>query len=84
MLSKIRRLFDNETTMLAVVLMFAGVTLFVTTVVQSRRTDALRARIVQQEREWANQKQIIRADIETREGERTYRTVSQHLRELGL
>ena len=84
MLSKIRRLFDNETTILAVVLMFAGVTLFVTTVVQSRRTDALRARIVQQEREWANQKQIIRADIETREGERTYRTVSQHLRELGL
>lgn len=84
MLSKIRRLFDNETTMLAAVLMFAGVTLFVTTVVQSRRTDALRARVVQQEREWANQKQIIRADIETREGERTYRTVSQHLRELGL
>ena len=84
MLSKIRRLFANETTLLAAVLMFAGVTLFATTLVQSRRTDALRARIVQQEREWANQKQIIRADIETREGERTYRTVSQHLRELGL
>ena len=84
MLSKIRRLFANETTLLAAVLMFAGVTLFATTLVQSRRTDALRARIVQQEREWANQKQLIRADIETREGERTYRTVSQHLRELGL
>lgn len=84
MLSKLRRLFDNETTLLAVVLMVAGVTLFVTTVVQSRRTDALRARMVQQDREWANQKQIIRADIETREGERTYRTVSQHLRDLGL
>jgi len=84
MLSKIRRMFDHETTPLAVVAMFAGVTLFATTVVQSRRTDALRARLVQQEREWANQKQLIRADIETREGERTYRTVSQHLRELGL
>lgn len=84
MLSKIRRMFDNETGLLAVVLMAAGVTLFATTVVQSRRTDALRARMVQQEREWANQKQIIRADIETREGDRSYRTVSQHLRELGL
>lgn len=84
MLSKIRRMFDSEAGLLAVVLMFSGVTLFVTTVVQSRRTDALRARLVQQEREWANQKQIIRADIETREGDRAYRTVSQHLRELGL
>lgn len=84
MLSKIRRIFDNETGLLAVVLMAAGVTLFATTVVQSRRTDALRARLVQQEREWANQKQIIRADIEAREGDRSYRTVSQHLRELGL
>jgi hypothetical protein len=84
MLSKIRRMFDHETGLLAVVLMFAGVTLFATTVVQSRKTDALRARLVQQEREWANQKQIIRADIETREGDRSYRTVSQHLRELGL
>lgn len=84
MLSKIRRVFDNETGLLAVVLMAAGVTLFATTVVQSRRTDALRARLVQQEREWANQKQIIRADIEAREGDRSYRTVSQHLRELGL
>lgn len=84
MLSKIRRVFDNETGLLAVILMAAGVTLFATTVVQSRRTDALRARLVQQEREWANQKQIIRADIETREGDRSYHTVSQHLRELGL
>lgn len=84
MLSKIRRMFDSEAGLLAVVLMFAGVILFATTVVQSRRTDALRARLVQQEREWANQKQIIRADIETREGDRAYRTVSQHLRELGL
>lgn len=84
MLSKIRRMFDHETGLLAVVAMFAGVTLFATTIVQSRRTDALRARLVQQEREWANQKQLIRADIETREGERTYRTVSQHLRDLGL
>ena len=84
MLSKIRKVIGEETFPLAVVAMFAGVTLFATTVVQSRRTDALRARLVQQEREWANQKQIIRADIETREGDRAYRTVSQHLRELGL
>lgn len=84
MLNKIRKAIGEEAFPLAVVLMFAGVTLFATTVVQSRRTDALRARLVQQEREWANQKQIIRADIETREGDRAYRTVSQHLRELGL
>lgn len=84
MLSKIRKAIGEETFPLAVVLMFAGVTLFITTVVASRRTDALRARMVQQEREWANQKQIIRADIEAREGDRSYRTVSQHLRELGL
>lgn len=84
MLSKIRKAAGEETFPLAVFLMFAGVTLFTTTVVQSRRTDALRARLVQQEREWANQKQIIRADIETREGDRAYRIVSQHLRELGL
>lgn len=84
MLNKIRKAIGEEAFPLAVVLMFAGVTLFATTVVQSRRTDALRVRLVQQEREWANQKQIIRADIETREGDRAYRTVSQHLRELGL
>jgi hypothetical protein len=39
---------------------------------------------VAEEQAWADQKKAIRADIETREGDRNYRVVSQHLRELGL
>jgi hypothetical protein len=63
----------------------AFITITIALSVQSeRKTTELKRRLNVQTQEWEDLKKRIRADIGEREGDRSYRVVTQHLQELGL
>jgi len=80
----LKKFINNPDAQIGIIICLAGIAFFTIGVMQKNETNALRKRLVAEEQAWADQKKAIRADIETREGDRTYRVVSQHLRELGL
>jgi hypothetical protein len=80
----LKKFINNPDAQIGIIICLAGIAFFGIGVAQKNETNALRKRLVAEERAWADHKKAIRADIETREGDRTYRVVSQHLRELGL
>ena len=78
--------FNNisDTTIVGILLTLSGISLLASTIVAKNEANAIRRQFEADKQSWEGQKKLIRADIETREGERTYRVVSQHLQELGL
>jgi hypothetical protein len=82
MLKRINNISD--TTILGILLLVSGIGLVSASLVAKNEANAIRRQFEADKRAWEGQKKLIRADIETREGDRSYRVVSQHLQELGL
>jgi hypothetical protein len=78
--------FNNisDTTVVCALLMLSGIALLASSIVAKNEANAIRRQFEADKQAWADHKKLIRADIETREGDRAYRVVSQHLQELGL
>jgi hypothetical protein len=74
----------SDTAILGILLLASGIGLVSASIVAKNETKAIRRQFEADKQAWADHKKLIRADIETREGDRAYRVVSQHLQELGL